>query len=190
MRGRDKFLKLKPVINILCGIVSMLPKGFRRKRFYRLRNKKGKPGMLIRYIYLKTLSPACGDNVSIHENVYLLEPDKFTCGDNVSIHPMCYMDATGEINIGSDVSVAHGVTIMSTTHLYEDINTNIKDQGIINKKTVVKDNVWIGAKATLVAGITVESGCVIGANSVVTHNCDQNSVMAGTPARKIKVRGE
>ena len=47
---------------------------------------------------------------------------------------------------------------------------------------------WIGAKATVVAGNQINSGCVIGANSVVTTECEKNCVMAGVPARKIKER--
>ena len=190
MRGREKFDKIKPFIKVLCRIVSVFPKRLVIKRFYSLRNKKGNLGMLLRYVYIKCISPECGDNVSIHEGVYLLSPENFSCKNNISIHPMSYIDATGGVEIGGDVSIAHGVTIMSTTHNYSDTEINIKDQGITGKKTVIGDNVWIGAKVTVVAGITIESGCVIGANSVVTHDCEKNCVMAGIPAVKLKTRGD
>lgn len=188
MRGRDKFKQLKPVILLFCILVKIFPKKIRKVMFSRARYRKGVYGILKRYILLKSIAKECGDNVSVHEGVFLFCPENFKCGNNVSIHPMCYIDATGEIEIGNDVSIAHGVTIMSTTHTYDDVNVNIKDQDVIKKKTVICDNVWIGAKATVVAGNRINSGCVIGANSVVTTECEKNCVMAGTPARKIKER--
>lgn len=84
--------------------------------------------------------------------------------------------------------IAHGVTILSTTHKFVDVNVNIKDQRIEEKKTIIENNVWIGAKATILSGIRVGRGSIIGANSVVTHNVPENSVVGGVPARVIKKR--
>lgn len=190
MRGRDKFSKFKPIINLMVKIVSVLPQKMRIKIFYKLRYKKGTIGILKRYIYLKSLSPSCGDNVAVHEGVFLLNPQKIRCGDNVSIHPMCYIDATGNITIGNDVSIAHGTTIMSSTHTYSDGNIPIKDQEVIWKETNISDNVWIGAKSTIIAGVKIHRGCVIGAGGVVTKDCEENSMYVGVPARKIKSRTE
>ena len=190
MRGRDKFSKFKPIINLMVKIISILPHKMRIKKFYRLRYKKGVLGILRRYIYLKSLSPECGDNVAVHEGVFLLSPHKISFGDNVSIHPMCYIDATGKITIGNDVSIAHGTTIMSSTHTYNDRDIPIKDQKVILKETNISDNIWIGAKATIIAGVNIHRGCVIGAGGVVAKDCEENSVYVGVPARKIKSRTE
>jgi maltose O-acetyltransferase len=53
---------------------------------------------------------------------------------------------------------------------------------------VIEDDVWIGAKAVILSGVTVHSGAVIGAGAVVTKDVPENAVVAGVPARVIKTR--
>lgn len=185
-RGRDKFKKYKKHINFLVKFCSFIPYKVRRKLFEHFRMLKGSKGLLIRYVLLKTLTESCGDNVSIHPNVYLFNPQKLTLGDNVSIHPLCYIEALGEIHIGNDVSIAHGVTIMSTTHIFDEKDININNQGTISDKTVINNNVWIGAKSTILSGITIESRAVIAANAVINKDVYSNTVVGGIPAKVLK----
>ncbi|WP_366161300.1 acyltransferase [Bacillus infantis] len=156
------------------------------KLFEHYRMLKGKKGLLIRYVLIKTLAKECGDNVSIHPNVYLFNPQNLSLGDNVSIHPLCYIEALGGIDIGSDVSIAHGVTIMSTSHIFDKEDININNQGTISSKTVINDNVWIGAKSTILSGNTIESRTVIAASAVVTKDVSSNTVVGGVPANVLK----
>ena len=51
---------------------------------------------------------------------------------------------------------------------------------------IIEDNVWIGYKVTIIGGITIGTGAIIGANSVVTKDIPPYSVAAGIPARVIK----
>jgi acetyltransferase-like isoleucine patch superfamily enzyme len=101
---------------------------------------------------------------------------------------MCYLDATGGINIGNDVSIAHGVTIMLTTHRYDDLEIPIKDQPIEVLLTTIEENVWIGAKSTILAGIIIGTGSIVGANCVVTKMVPPNVIVAGVPNRILKIR--
>ena len=101
---------------------------------------------------------------------------------------MCYIDATGEIEIGDDVSVAHGSTILSSNHIYKDIDIPIKDQGMENRRTIICNNVWLGAKSTILGGVVIQSGNVVAAGAVVTKNFEKNSVLAGVPAKIIQRR--
>lgn len=189
LRGREKFHKYKKIINVMCKLSSFLPKSFRSYLFQLFRMKKGKSGLAIRYILMKTLAIQCGDNVSIHPGVYILKPDNLKIGNNVSIHPMCYIDATGHITIGNDVSIAHGVTIMSTSHMYTEKGIPIKDQPITYEKTTIDNDIWIGAKATILAGISISKGSVIAAGAVVTKSLTMdNIIVAGVPATTLKFR--
>ncbi|QBP43095.1 acyltransferase [Paenisporosarcina antarctica] len=149
---------------------------------------KGNKGLLIRYIFLKTITKECGDNVSIHPNVYLYKLKNLSIGSNVSIHPMCYIDSTGRIDIGNDVSIAHGVTIMSTTHQYGDENILIKDQPVDLLYTKIEDNVWIGAKATILGGVEVSTGSIVAAGAVVIKDVPIRAIVGGVPAKIIKYR--
>lgn len=188
VRGREKFSKYKIIIQFISKCFSFLPKKIRLKLFEFFRMKKGISGMGIRYILLKTLTEKCGDNVSIHPGVYIFNPDKLIIGNNVSIHPMSYIDATGKIIIGNDVSIAHSVTIMSTTHKYDNVTKQIKNQEIVEKTTMISNNVWIGAKAVILAGKNIATGTVVAAGGVVTKDTKPNSVVGGVPAKSIKDR--
>lgn len=187
-RGRDLFKRYSKFIYVLSAIFAKLPMNFRIKIFVFFRRMEGKKGILVRYILLKSIAPRCGENVSIHSNVYLLSPNKISIGDNVSIHPMCYIDATGEIEIGSDVSIAHGATILSSTHNYSSVDVPIKNQGITLKKTMICNDIWIGAKATILYGVLINDGAIIAANSVVRRNVDRNRIVGGIPATNLKLR--
>lgn len=187
-RGRDAFQKFKPLILGLAAVLKVFPKSMRSKMLVLFRRTTGYKGLVIRYALIKTLAKSCGDNVSIHPDVYLFSVSNLTLGDNLSIHPMCYIDACGEIEIGSDVSIAHATTILSTSHTFENPDVPIKEQPVEKKKTLIESNVWIGAKATILCGNTVHSGSVIAAGAVVTHDVPGNSIVAGVPARVIKER--
>ena len=187
-RGRDKFRKYKWIINLISVFIKIFPLKIRKKFFVNARNSKGKTGLALRYAILKTIAQHIGENVSIHENVYIYNPENLSIGDNVSIHPMCYIDATGGISIGNDVSIAHMVTLMSTTHVFSDIDIPIKDQGCESRQTVVGNNVWIGAKTTVLYGIKISQGSILGANSVVNKDVPEFAIVAGIPAKLIKER--
>lgn len=188
LRERDKFNKAKKIINIISKLYSLLPYSIRLKLFDFHRTTRGNIGLVIRYALLKSTAKSCGDNVAIFQDVYIFKVNNLSIGNNVSIHPMCYIDATGNIDINNDVSIAHGTTILSSSHNYTDTKIPIKDQGMTLSKTYINNNVWIGAKVTILSGITINSGCIIGANSVVTKNTKENSIVAGVPAKLIKMR--
>ena len=187
-RGRDKFNKYKSLISLLAKAYSILPRKVRIILFEHYRTTKGLKGQLIRYVILKTIAKKLGNNVSIGPDVYILNVEELVIGDNVSIHPMCYINAKGGINIGNDVSIAHAVTLLSESHIYSDLNISIKDQGLLFKATEIKSNVWIGAKATILAGVTIGSGSIIAAGAVVTKSFNECSIVGGIPAKLIRTR--
>ena len=188
MRGRDRFKKYSSLIYFLCSITRLLSKKTRMRMFFKSRNITGTRGIVKRYILLKTIAKNCGDNVCIMEGVYLLHPENLSIGNNVSIHPMCYLDAQGSINIGNDVSIAEGSSLISFEHNYSDNTIPIKDQDLSLGPISISSNVWIGAKATVLSNVTVGNGSIIGAGAVVTKNVDENIIVGGVPAKKIKER--
>ncbi|GBD69208.1 hypothetical protein TEHN7118_2014 [Tetragenococcus halophilus subsp. halophilus] len=186
--GRDKFNKIRPLLMFLSKLISFLPLKLKKFLFNLFKGLGGNLGIVLRYILLKGIAKKCGDNVSVHQNVYLLSPENMELGKNISIHPMCYLDATGGLVIGDEVSLAHGVTVMSTTHSYEDMDVPIKYQPISLKKTILKNNIWVGAKSTVLAGVIINDGVVVGASSVVTKIINKNFIVVGSPAKVLKKR--
>lgn len=188
MRGREKFEKANGIIRILVKLYSLFPKNVRIGLFTHYRDTKGNKGIIIRYALLKTLVADIGKNVTIKENVYILNPSGLSIGDNVSIHPFCYLECIGSVTIGNDVSIAEGTSIISFNHNYENTLIPIKDQGITRKAVNIANDVWIGAKATILGGVTVEEGAIIAAGAVVTNDVKKYSIVGGVPAKEIKTR--
>lgn len=187
-RGRSKFAKYRKIISAIARIFAVFPKSIQGYLLQKNRNTRGYFGQAIRYALLKNLTNSIGENVSIKEGVYLYNCDKLTIGDNVSIWPMSYIDAFGGVIIGNDVSIAHGTSIISFEHTFHDNSMPIKEQEVVPLKICIEDNVWIGAKTTILGGTTIHSGSVIGAGSVVKKDVESNSVYVGIPARKMKSR--
>ena len=177
MRGREKFKKAKGLISILVGFYSA-----------HHRNTKGNKGIAIRYALLKTLAESVGENVSVQPDIYILNPAHLKIGNNVSIHPFCYFECIGGISIGDNVSIAEGTSIISFEHNYDDISVPIKDQGITRKPINIAEDVWIGARATVLSGIEVKHGSIIAAGAVVTSDVKEYSIVGGVPAKEIKSR--
>lgn len=187
-RGREIFNKFRLVLRIFEKIIGLFPYRFRVWLYNHFRNEPGLIYIGIRYAVVKTLVESLGDNVRINENVYLYNFYNLKLGSNVSIWPMCYIECSGKVIIGNDVSIAHAVTIMSEEHNYLDKRIPIKDQGKSYAPVIIKDNVWIGAKATILSGVTIGSGAIIGAGAVVTKDVPENTIVAGVPAKIIKNR--
>lgn len=189
-RGRDKFQKYKKVIMTLATFLSVLPISFRKNLFVFFRGVTGTKGLVLRYVLIKSIADTCGDNVSIHPDVVILHPEKLKIGSNVSIHTWGYIDSDGYIDIGDNVSIAHSTTILSSTHVFKDNNIPIKDQGLMKLKTIINSNTWIGCKSTIIAGVTLSEGTIIGANSMVNRDTDPYTTVAGIPAKVLKNRLE
>lgn len=94
--------------------------------------------------------------------------------------------ATGKIVLEKDVLTADRVYISDNLHGYEDISTPIKQQPIKQHGQVkIGEGSWLGENVSVI-GSSIGKHCVIGANSVVTHDIPDYSVAVGIPAKVIK----
>lgn len=96
--------------------------------------------------------------------------------------------------VGNYCSIAPGVKIGQSQHsvsyitTYNAIASVNPDYQMHDKPTVIGNDVWIGANAVLMQGITVDNGAVIGAGAVVTHDVPAYAIVAGVPARILRYR--
>ena len=186
--GRDRFAKHKDTITAMVKLAGLLPRCVRKWLFNHIRMYNGYVGLVGRYVLIKTLAKSVGDNVAIFPGCYFEHVEKLSIGDNVSIHQMSYIDSEGGIDIGNNVSIAHRTSILSSNHGYKDKKIPIKYQKMKTAKTVIEDNCWIGCGVVILAGVTIGSGSVVGANSTVTKSLPENVVAYGNPAKVGKTR--
>ena len=92
----------------------------------------------------------------------------------------------GPVKIGSHVNLAQGITVTALNHNFADADKRIDEQGVSTNPVTIEDDVWIGANAVILPGVTIGNHCVVAAGAVVTKDVPPHSLVAGVPAKVIK----
>jgi len=92
----------------------------------------------------------------------------------------------GPVKIGSHVNLAQGITVTALNHNFDDTNKRIDEQGVSTNAVTIEDDVWVGANAVILPGVTIGNHCVVAAGAVVTKDVPPHSLVAGVPAKVIK----
>lgn len=96
----------------------------------------------------------------------------------------------GPLTIGNEVMIGPELMTYTDNHIYVRTDVTIRSQGHSDQKPIIiEDDVWIGARVTILPGVTIRKGTVVAAGSVVTKTLEGNSVIGGVPAKLIKKRG-
>jgi acetyltransferase-like isoleucine patch superfamily enzyme len=127
--------------------------------------------------------------------VHLGAGNKLRCHEgNLRIGDKCVfgkdnvVNAYLDIEFGGSTIVADWVYVCDFDHVFADIHTPIKDQGIVKSPVRIGPDTWIGTKVTVLRGVTVGHGSVLAANSVINRDVPPMSVVGGVPAKVIKNR--
>lgn len=143
---------------------------------------------IFRYYIFKCMLKNLGENSYIDYKSYIRYPQKVSIGSNVSINRGCNIIAgisskDAEIDIKDNVAIGPNVTFFAAGHDHSKI-----DLPGTGEKITVHKYCWIGGNSTILQGVDVGEGCIIGACSVVTKSIPAYSIAAGNPARVIKKR--
>ena len=92
----------------------------------------------------------------------------------------------GPVEIGNNVNLAQGITVTALNHNFGDTNKRIDEQGVSTNAVKISNDVWIGANAVVLPGVTIGNHCVVAAGAVVTKDVPPHSLVAGVPAKVIK----
>lgn len=111
-------------------------------------------------------------------------------GDGSWIGQMCFMHSGGGIHIGERVGIGPGVMLLTSEHEELGRSTAPLESPVAFAPIVVEDEVNIGMGAIVLPGVTIGRGARIGAGSVVTHDVEPYSIVAGSPARFLRARPE
>jgi acetyltransferase-like isoleucine patch superfamily enzyme len=122
-----------------------------------------------------------GTKIRVHEGVVEI-------GAKTVLGQECTISAFQHVSIGRECIVADRVMLIDFDHGVVEVERPIRLQGIYKRDVSVGHNCWIGYGACILRGVTVGDNCVIGTNTVVTRDVPDNAVVAGTPARVLRMR--
>jgi acetyltransferase-like isoleucine patch superfamily enzyme len=122
-----------------------------------------------------------GSKIRVHEG-------EVSIGAKTVIGQDCTISAYQHVSIGRECIIADRVMLIDFDHGVTEVERPIRLQGIYKRDVRVGHNVWIGYGACILRGVAVGDNSVIGTSSVVTKDVPENAVIAGTPARVIRMR--
>lgn len=137
-----------------------------------------------------------GDYVTIGRGV-MIRPSSYyggdlgyglTMGERSSIGPHGYIGCSGKITIGKNVMFGPKCSLFAENHVFSDPESSIKSQGVEQKGIVVEDDCWIGSNVTILDGVTIGRGSVIGAGALVTKDVPAGSVVVDRREKVIRKR--
>ncbi|EOD9422215.1 hypothetical protein ACJ5M9_003889 [Vibrio campbellii] len=119
-------------------------------------------------------------------DVTLLAVDRLFIGNKVYLAKGTWINAIGGVFIEDEVVIAPYCVMSSNNHGFKE--GSVQRGGAHPASISIKFGSWIAAHSVLTAGVIVEKGNIIGANSVVTKSTESDFIYAGVPAKKVKKR--
>lgn len=164
------------LIKILRSIFKVLSYGINKSIFT--------IGLLYRLSQIKK-----GENTRIYHDVFVKYPDHIEIGKNTFINhgSIIWAAPKSKIIIGDDVIFGPKVSLIASNHGTSRENL-IRLNEWIDEDIIIENDVWIGINAVILAGVKIGKGAVIAANSVVTKNVPEYTIVGGIPAKIIKER--
>ncbi len=135
----------------------------------------------------KPLFASAGENINIEARADFGKGSQIEIGDNSNIG----VDAKiyGPITIGRDVMMGPEVVVITTKHNVSRTDVPMIEQGVSPaQRVIIEDDVWIGQRVTILPGVRIGKGAIVGACAVVTKDVMSFTVVAGNPAREIRDR--
>ena len=138
---------------------------------------------------VKSLLNTCGADVYIEAGLHLDYGDNVSIGDRSYININCTIIdgpqcSQANITIGKDCFIGPNVQLLSVSHDIDPTKRLAKHN--FADDIVIANNVWLGAGAIVLAGVSIGENSVVGAGSVVTKSLEINCFYAGNPAVKIR----
>lgn len=131
----------------------------------------------------KRLFKKCGIRVEISPNAFLWGVSELSVGDDVAIQSFTHIFCSGGVTIGNGTRISTNCSISSVTHSIPRLDPNEK----ILKPVSIGQRVWIGMGAVILPGVTIGDFAVVAAGAVVTKDVETCTVVAGVPARVIRI---
>jgi acetyltransferase-like isoleucine patch superfamily enzyme len=166
-----------------------------RRRLFTRAGRRWRTNGLVFFGRGLELQIAPGAEVEFGRFVWIGDGTKIRChegrveiGDKTVIGQECTISAYQSVRIGEQCVIADRAMFIDFDHGVVEVERPIRQQGIYKRDVVVGSNVWIGYGACILRGVSVGDNSIVGTNSVVTKDVPANAVVAGIPARVIRMR--
>lgn len=161
-----RFENIAMEFGVMClHIIGNIPSHHVRRFFYRLAGVK------------------IGQGSTLHTGITFYHPENITIGEDTIIGENTVLDGRDKLIIGDHVDIASEVMIYNSQHDINDENFSA-----IEKPVIIKDYVFVGPRAIILPGVTLEKGAVVGAAAVVTKDVKESTIVGGVPAQEIGER--
>ena len=135
------------------------------------------------HVYIgKILGKPLEESTTVLPPFYIDYGKPVTIGKRCFIQQCCTFFGRGGITVGNDVFIGPKVNLITINHDVDPDNRS----ATYGRPIKIEDKVWIGINSTILPGVTLGYGAIVGANSVVTKDVPPMTVVAGNPARIIK----
>lgn len=139
----------------------------------------------VRALLTRLTGKPVDESVTVFPPFYSEFGKNLTLGKDVFINLGCRFQDTGGITIGDGSLIGHGSTLTTLDHGIDPA----RRADMIPSPIVIGRKVWLGAAVTVVPGVTIGDGAIVGAGAVVTKDVPANTIVAGVPARLIRMTG-
>jgi acetyltransferase-like isoleucine patch superfamily enzyme len=153
------------------------------------------------YVWMRRISiPRCwsdirlGTGVALDDGVVIViggppRAEKIVIGAGTYVNRYTIFDAHQQLHIGERVMIGPHCYFTDADHS-TDPETSVQAQPMRHKPLIVEDEVWIGAHATILPGVRLGKGAIVGAGSVVTRDVPSMAIAVGCPAHVLRYRDE
>jgi maltose O-acetyltransferase len=129
-----------------------------------------------------------GKNVNIKAGTSIVAPERLYLGDNVGISTGVYINAVGGCHIGRGCQIAAETIILTVEHQHTGGESLPYDRVRLVKPVYIGDYVWVGMRVSIIPGIRIGEGAIIGMGSVVFEDVPPLAIVIGNPAKIITYR--
>ena len=137
----------------------------------------------IKIVILRLFGARIGEGVVLKPSINVKYPWNLEIGDYSWIGENAWLDSLALIKIGSNACISQGVYFCTGNHDWTD-----PAFGLVVKPIVIEDGAWVGARATVLPGVTVRSHSIVAAGSVIAKDTEPYMIYAGNPAVAVKER--
>ena len=138
---------------------------------------------IFKVFFLKIFGAQIGHGVVLKPSINIKYPWKLKLGNYTWVGEGVWIDNLDEVNVGDNCCLSQGCYLLTGNHDFTSPSFDLMISGIN-----IKNEAWVGAKAIVCPGVTLQRASMLTAGSIATKNLEEFGIYQGNPAIRIKLR--